>query len=114
MASTNALPVMIRGVIYSSQAHAAKELGIKPPVINIALTRGREQYAGLGINYTRVVQLEHKGKIYESGAALARALGLAYHHVNIRMTRARSKGDRTFDLYGELVTIIGTVEERES
>lgn len=112
MAELNNLPVKIRGVLYPSQTIAAEVLGVKPSTICYALANGTEQFAGLGVNYTRLIQLEYKGKIYESGAALARATGLAYHHVNFRMSRARSEGLGSFDLYGELVTIIGTVEER--
>jgi hypothetical protein len=92
----NMNPTRIRGVLYPSQAAAARALGIKPNTVARALNRGTEEFAGLGRRWPsdfgqKPKPCEIDGVQYPSQKAAATALGLTPSCICMRLRRKREK-----------------------
>lgn len=78
------MPVRVRGTVYNSVKECAAAFGVSEGTVYSALTRGRMDYLGLGVNWDRYqrrgVEMTLAGKKFPSQKAVDRFLGKTHQY----------------------------------
>jgi len=69
------MPIQIRGVHYDSARHAAEALGVSRRTVLGAVSRGRQDFCGLGVG--KPMRVTIRGVTYASVKEAAQAIGVA-------------------------------------
>lgn len=93
-----AVPVIVRGVLYPSQSAAARALDIPQSTIFALLERGNLDGAGLGRNHDRKEPITADGTPHNSIAEAARANGHSVNSVRA-LRRSAIKSGRNFIIH---------------
>lgn len=98
---TQPCPVKIRGVLYPSQAAAARALGVKQTNISKALDAGTIDNIGLGRNFGRKKPLliqrgDEPAILAQSQGEAARIIGITASVMQHQIMKHRKKGQASF------------------